>query len=187
MAEKPILQFRRGTRFVDENGNTLLDENGLAVKDDWTTYTQMSDHVNPLEGELVIEYEVVNGTGRKTPRFKLGDGVHTFAELDYWSADIFNTSDKGSLTLLADGWQQETDLSGNPVSKRFYQIVTVNNARVTKNSKIDIQPTPEQLAEFSSQGVSLTTVNNDGVVKVLLSGNQLTSEYVLQATVTEVK
>jgi hypothetical protein len=187
MAEKPILQFRRGTRFVDENGNTLLDENGLAVRDDWTTYTQMTDHINPLEGELVIEYEVVNGTGRKTPRFKLGDGVHTFAELDYWSADIFNTSDKGSIKLLSDAWQPESDPDNVALENRFYQVVTVNNARVTKNSKVDIQPTPDQLTQLSSQGASLTTLNSDGIVKVLLIGNKLDSDYELQVTVTEVK
>ena len=41
---KYLFQLRRGTRYVDENGATLLNADGTPVKDDWATYTAQEKH-----------------------------------------------------------------------------------------------------------------------------------------------
>lgn len=183
---KYIFQLRRGTRYVDENGATLLNEDGTPVRDDWATYTAQANHRDPLEGELVVEYEVVNGTGKKTPRLKLGDGVSVFADLDYISVDSFILPTQASITIYPDKWEQATDNDGNAIENRYYQYVTVNNATITENSKVDLQPTPEDLVIFHEKDISFTAVNAGGNVRICVIGQKPTNTYTLLATVTEV-
>ena len=80
---KHIFQLRRGTRYVDNNGTTLLNEDGTPVRDDWAKYTAQETHLNPLDGELVLEFEYNPTTQKKTPRFKIGCDDKPFADLDY--------------------------------------------------------------------------------------------------------
>lgn len=183
---KYIMQLRRGTKYVDENGATLLNEDGIPVRDDWATYTAQENHIDPLEGELVVEYEVVNGTGKRTPRLKLGDGVSTFAELEYISVDSFLLPTQASVTIYPDKWEPVLDGDGNVVENRFYQYVTVKNAVITPNSKVDLQPTPEDLAIFHQKDLAFTAINSGGNVRICVVGQKPTSEYTFNVTVTEV-
>lgn len=72
----------------------------------------------------------------------------------------------------------------NGTTYGYYQSVAVNG--VTSNSKIDLQPTPDQLATFVRTGVSLTTSNNNGIVTIHAIGNCPTSDITLQVQITEV-
>lgn len=182
---KYTCQLRRGIRYVDDNGMTLRDENGSPVRDDWAAYTAQADHKNPLDGELVIEFEYNPTTGKKIPRLKIGDGVSIFADLDYISVDSFILPTPASITLLPDAWQPLEE-NGTIVVNRYYQPVTVNNAIITPNSKVDLQPSPEQLAIFHEKDITFTAVNRGGNVRVCIVGQQPTQEYTIQATVTEV-
>ena len=176
---KYIFQLRRGTRYVDENGATLLDENGAYVRDDWTTYTAQADHLNPLDGELVLEFEYNPTTQKKTPRFKIGCDDRPFAELEYISPDSFILPKPISITIYANKWQQASD-------DRYYQVVTVDNAVITSNSKVDLQPDSEQLSIFHKKDLAFVTENEDGVVSVFCVGQVPVNDYTIQATVTEV-
>ena len=82
-----------------------------------------------------------------------------------------------SVKLVASAWAG---------SKPTYsQVVTVDG--VTKNSKVDLQPTPEQLAElYNAETSALTTKNVDGVVTVYAIGEKPYSDMTMQAIVTEV-
>ena len=185
---KYIFQLRRGTKYVDENGQVLLNPDGTPVRDDWATYTAQENHRNPLDGELVLEYEVVNGTGKKTPRLKIGDGVSTFADLDYMSVDSFILPTQASITLNPNEWKSVVDEStGQPMPNRYYQAVKVDNATITPNSKVDILPTPQQLAIFASKDVTFTAINTGGNVRVCMIGTTpLSDTYTMNVTVTEV-
>lgn len=176
---KYIFQPRRGTRYVNENGATLLNEDGTPVKDDWSTYTAQEDHLDPLEGEIVLEYEVVNGTGKPMPRFKIGDGTNTFANCEYMSVDSFIVPKPIYVTLSADAWRQDSD-------DRYYQVVTVTNARITYNSKVDLQPDAQQLVIFHQKDLAFVAENNKGAVSVFCVGQVPQNDYIIQATVTEV-
>lgn len=52
-------------------------------RDDWKEYESQEDHMKPLAGELVLEYD--NGV----PRLKIGDGEKEFSALPYMSVDSF--------------------------------------------------------------------------------------------------
>jgi hypothetical protein len=168
---------------------TLLKQDGSPVRDDWSTYTAQEYHRDPMSGELVLEDEVVYKDGHEiktTPRLKIGDGKRTFAELEYISVDSFILPTPSSVTLVAESWRPVLDDDGNAIPNRYYQPVTVNNAVITPNSKVDLQPTPEDLAIFHDKDITFTAINNKGNVRVCLVGQIPQNNYTIQTTVTEV-
>lgn len=179
MPNKYVLKLRRGTKYVDERGALLLNEDGTPVRDDWAEYSDREDCVNPLDGELVLEYEVVNGTGKRIPRLKIGDGVNKFKDLEYISVDSFLLPTPASVTLYADRWVQDADA-------RYYQRVEVANATITPNSKVDLQPSAEMLTIFYQKDLSFVAENEDGNVSVFCVGQVPENDYQIQVTVTEV-
>ena len=158
---KYIHQLRRGWK-DDTTG-----------RNDWAEYEAKADHIKPLEGELVLEYD--NGI----PRLKLGDGINEFSQLPYMSVDSFVLPTPVSVTIYADQWEQASD-------DRWYQVVTVNNATITSRSKIDLQPDSQQLSIFHEKDLAFVTENEDGVVSVYCVGQVPTNDYTIQATVMEV-
>lgn len=163
---KYIFQLRRGWKW---DADPLTGQS----RDDWATYEAKEDHMKPLEGELVLEYD--NGV----PRLKIGDGVREFSALPYMSVDSFVLPKPISITIYANKWEQAAD-------NRYYQVVTVDNAVITPNSKVDLQPSSEQLSIFHEKDLAFVTENEDGVVSVYCVGQVPTNDYTLQATVTEV-
>lgn len=162
MAEekKYILQLRRGVK-DDSIG-----------RNDWEVYEAQTGHVKPLGGELVLEYD--NGI----PRLKLGDGINEFSGLPYISADSFVLPNPVSVTLYADKWVKATD-------DRYCQTVSVQNARVTANSKVDLQPEAAQLSTFHEKDLAFVAENVGGVISVFCVGQVPANDYTVQATVTE--
>ena len=170
---KYIFQLRRGWKW---DSDPITGE----PRNDWATYETQPNHMMPLEGELVLEYD--NGI----PRLKIGDGINKFSALPYMSVDSFILPTPASITLQPDAWQPVLDNNGTPVPSRYYQPVTVHNAIVTPNSKIDLQPSPSDLAIFHEKDITFTAINAGGNVRVCLVGQQPTQEYTIQVTVTEV-
>lgn len=63
---------------------------------------------------------------------------------------------------------------------------TVEMTGITSFSKVDLLPSPEQLRELLLAEISLTTANSDGSITVFAIGAVPTSDYQMQALVTEV-
>jgi hypothetical protein len=158
---KYTFQLRRGWKY-DATG-----------RDDWAEYEAQENHIKPLAGELVLEYD--NGV----PRLKIGDGEREFSALPYMSVDSFILPKPISVTIYADKWVQASD-------ERWYQVVVVDNATITPNSKVDLQPSAEQLDIFHEKDLAFVTENEDGVVSVYCVGQVPTNDYTIQATVMEV-
>ena len=177
-----ISQMRRGVRYVDENGATLLNDDGTPVRDDWAEYTTLPFHIPPMESELVVEYEVNQQTGKRLPRLKIGDGVSEFADLEYVSVDSFILPKTASIYLNPNTWELMPDDDGD----RYCQVVTVQNAVITPNSKVDLTPSSAQLDEFRALGLVFVAENEDGVVKVCCLGNVPTNAYTVSVAITEV-
>lgn len=154
-----IQQLRRGWK--DDSRN------------DWAEYEAQENHIKPLEGELVLEYDY------GIPRLKIGDGVSEFSQLPYMSVDSFVLPKPISVTIYADKWVQEDD-------KRWYQEVIVTNGTITSRSKVDLQPSSEQLRIFHEKDLAFVTENEDGVVSVYCVGQVPENDYTIQATVMEV-
>lgn len=81
-----------------------------------------------------------------------------------------------SITLLASNWV------GN--SSPYSQVVAIPN--VTPYTKVDLQPSSEQIAIFHHKDIAFTTENDDGVVTVYVIGEKPTNDYTMQVSVTEV-
>lgn len=165
-----ICRLRRGWKWSS-------DPNTGRPRDDWAAYEAKAGHTPPLEGELVIEYD--NGI----PRLKIGDGVNEFSQLPYLSVDSFILPTPTTITLYggADNWIEVEE-------NRYMQDITAQlRGKITVNSKIDLQPTPEQLSIFHSKDVAFTTVNEDGQVRVCAIGVRPENDYEdIQITITEV-
>ena len=168
-----INKLRRGWKYDKDPISGL-------PRDDWADYERKSGHVKPQAGELVVEYD--NGT----PRLKIGDGVSEFSDLPYISVDSFILPTPAYVTIYPDKWVQMTDEDGNLIEDRYYQYVTIHNATITPNSKIDLQPRPEDLLVFHEKDITFTAVNAGGQVRICVIGQKPTNEYTMQITVTEV-
>ena len=82
-----------------------------------------------------------------------------------------------TITLYASKWVSDSD-------KQYSQVVAI--ADVTSNSKIDLQPTPEQLSVFHQKDIAFVAENDDGVVTVYCIGQKPQNDYTIQVTITEV-
>lgn len=164
---KYIFQLRRGWKWDKD------PETGLP-RDDWAEYEKKpkTERMDPLAGELVVEYD--NGI----PRLKIGNGEDPFSALPYMSVDSFILPTPASVHLSTQ-WTQDA-------SNRYYQVVTVQNAIITPNSKVDLQINPEDLSIFHEKDLAFVAENEDGIVRVYCIGQAPQNEYDLQVTVTEV-
>lgn len=81
-----------------------------------------------------------------------------------------------SVTLQAGAWVG--------AESPYYQTVTLSG--ITANSKIDLNPTVEQLNIFHNKDLAFVVVNNSGTVKVHCIGQKPTEDYTMQVTITEV-
>ena len=82
------------------------------------------------------------------------------------------------VTLLASAWTA-TDIPNN-----YTQTIEVEG--VTKTSKIDLQPSDEQIILLHERAVNFSATNIDGVVVARAVGDKPIHDYFMQATVTEV-
>ena len=164
-----IIQLRRGT------------------KEQWEAYEENKPEESmPLAGELVVEYD--NGI----PRLKIGDGSTPYSKLPYMSVDSFILPTHASITIYGsedaenadkNQWEDDIDENGN---NRYKQLVDVDNATITANSKVDLQPTPEMLAIFREKDATFVAENEDGVVTVYCLGQKPANTYVIPVTITEI-
>lgn len=173
-----IFKLRRGWKYDSD------PETGKP-RDDWAKYEEEKpNEAIPLDGELVLEYD--NGI----PRLKIGDGKRKFSELPYMSVDSFILPKPISVTIKGgeDNWIKEDvyDSNYNVVGSRYGQTVEVVNATITHRSKVDLQPSSEQLAVFHEKDLAFVTENDDGVVSVFCIGQIPQNDYTIQATVTEI-
>lgn len=81
-----------------------------------------------------------------------------------------------SVTLYAANWTG----SESPYSQ------VVNIYGITQRSKVDLQPSTEQLAIFHEKDLAFVAENEDGVITVFCVGQKPTNDYTIQITVTEV-
>ena len=82
-----------------------------------------------------------------------------------------------SVTLLADKWVVD--------GKGHSQVVEI--AGVTPKSKVNLQPTKEQLDEFHDKILAFVTKNDNGVVTIYSVGDKPTGDHTIQITLKEVE
>lgn len=87
-----------------------------------------------------------------------------------------NTSSIAFISLLSANWKG----TASPYS----QVVSVEG--ITEYSKIDLNPSVEQLAIFHDKDIAFVAENEDGVVTIYCIGQKPTIDYSMQITITEV-
>lgn len=86
-----------------------------------------------------------------------------------------------SVTLYKDRWESNAD------GTMWYQEVVVANADITPYSKVDLQLSAEQIAIFYEKDLAFVAENDNKVITVYSIGRKPENDYVIQATVSEVK
>lgn len=66
----------------------------------------------------------------------------------------------------------------------YAQVIDIPG--VTENTRVDLQPTVEQLTTFRQKEVAFTTANIGGEITVYAIGDKPQNDYVIQASLTEV-
>jgi hypothetical protein len=89
---------------------------------------------------------------------------------------VSSTVPTASVTLLASEWVGDGD--------HYSQAVEIPG--VTARSKVDLQPTDEQLVEFHHKVLAFTAKNSGGVVTVHTIGDKPLNDHTIQVTLTEV-
>ena len=91
--------------------------------------------------------------------------------------DIVPVVPASSVTLLANAWVADGD--------KHSQVVEVSG--VTAHTKVDLQPTAEQLEEFHYKVLAFVTENDGGKVTVYSIGDKPENDHTIQITKTEVE
>lgn len=81
-----------------------------------------------------------------------------------------------TITLYASDWSG----ASNP----YYQTVNINT--VTASTKIDLQPTAQQVVSLQQEDIALMAENNNGSVTIYALGGKPKSNYTIQVLLTEV-
>lgn len=140
-------------------------------------YIKNPEYLPPQDGEMVIVYD------KGVPRIKIGNNNQDCSQLPYMGIDSFILPMYSTITLYGgNNW-----IAVPGYTNRYTQDITSQLAgKITENSKVDLQPTPEQLYIFQEKDVTFTTVNEDGVVRVCAIGVRPEQNYEVQVTITEV-
>lgn len=152
------------TNYVQTNAEMLKGKNG---------YT-------PIKG---VDYFTEDDIEKMRQAIK-GD-LLPYATKDFVKQTLLEVANKitpspASITLYADRWKQG---SGETM---WYQEIVVANATVTPNSKVDLQPSPEQLYIFHEKDIAFVAENDEGKVTIFCIGQKPMNDYTIQVTVTEV-
>lgn len=81
-----------------------------------------------------------------------------------------------SVELLASAWEGD--------ASPYSQVVIIDGT--TENSKVDLNPSVEQLDIFHKKDIAFVTENEGGIITVFCVGQKPTNDYTMQVTITEV-
>ena len=150
---------------------------------------------NVTDADEIYAHIVGNGQGTPSNAHTLDwNGNAWFAGDVYVGSTSGTNKDAGSVKLVTETELQSimpkmTNISmpaANWVGSTnpWSQVVTING--VTANSKVDLQPTAVQIVEMQDNDIALMAENNDGVITIYAIGGKPTSDYTMQALITEV-
>lgn len=155
---------------IDPNGDEVSFAPYIGGNNNWFVYD-------------MLQYKYVD-TGVSALGTTPKKGVDYFTEEDIQSivekvkAMITSPVKRVTITLFASAWVMSEE-------NQYVQIIHIEG--ITEYSKVDLQPTPEQLAVFYEKDVTFVAENKGGKVTVYCIGQQPTNDYTMQATITEVE
>ena len=166
-----ILEALRATT---ENIKTWVEnkflKKGEITADDFGIYVQDTEPINAIHGDIWVD------TSNK-PILKIKKIDDSWQEVAGEAiSENISAPKLTSVTMLANAWEGSNDI--------YSQIVTCNG--VGTNSKLDLQPTPEQIVQLQNDEISLMAANTDGVVTIFAIGSAPTFDITTNVLITEV-
>lgn len=195
--KRDIMPQRKATSGLSDAEYENLKKDMTFILTEYFSSTLSDDKVAEVVNKFVQNnIEMLKGKNGYTPikgvdYFDGANGYTPKRGIDYW-----NNEDKAeikeyvnllllkphirtiTISLLASAWVEDSD-------NRYSQIVSIEG--ITSYSKIDLQPTAEQLSIFHEKDIAFVTENDEGVVTIYCIGQKPTADYSMQATVTEVE
>lgn len=92
------------------------------------------------------------------------------------SSDGGSTPKLTSITMFAENWSGDNGI--------YSQVVSCNGVDV--NSKLDLQPTPNQVVELQDSEISMMATNTNGVVTIYALGYKPQNNMTMDVLITEV-
>lgn len=148
------------TKFVQNNMEMLKGKNGY-------TPVKGTDYFTDEEKDEIRTYI------DKLLKEKINRIEKTLDEIKKADKPLVRTV---TIDLIASNWVGSDN--------SYSQVVTI--AGTTPYSKVDLQPSAEQLAIFHEKDITFVTENVGGVITVICIGIRPTNSYTMQATITEV-
>ena len=170
-----------GASFKIPGFNSLLEyETFITNNDVYVQYVLATPIETPLTSEQIAAYKALK---TNYPSTTILNDENAFMKVGY-RADTKNfikrmagsTTQISSVSLPASKWVG----TASPYSQ------VVNISGTTENSKIDLNPTVEQLSIFHNKDIAFVVGNNKGVTTVYCIGQKPTNDYTMQVTITEV-
>ena len=185
-----ITPYHEGYCYVTHNGDFYVDMNNKRVKlnakdaetimgASLTTILSNSDLEIPTSSAVLSAIEAAN-------EVYVGPDMPTDPNIKVW----INTSEEGTgvipmlprittITLRAANW------TGN--SNPWSQAVEITaDANIGISSKLDPQPTAQQIVSMQDEETSIMLSNEGGHVVAYAIGNKPTVDYTMQVLITEV-
>lgn len=139
-------------------------------------------------------FSVVMGENNQSVNSDYGEVVNIKGDPGYTpvkGVDYFTEADKTELLkelmealgsrisyidLLSANWEG--------ISSPYSQVISIGGT--TEYSKIDLNPSVEQLAVFHEKDIAFVVENEDGVITVYCVGQKPLDDYTMQVSITEV-
>ena len=109
-------------------------------------------------------------------KFKKADGTWQKVGGSIVTSSGFIAPKLTMITMPSHAWIGQDNI--------YSQIVEC--AGVNVNSKLDLQPTPEQVVELQDAEISLMLTNTNGIVTVYAIGGTPSTDYTMDVLITEV-
>ena len=172
------VEFLHTARLKDELGDYIDNGEELVIGDGaFVTYREEEPIFYVVQDSVAEEWCIRNN---KTYTYT---SLH---EVPYSS----NNTMQSFVNVLGgiENWEAEdiVDANNNVIGSRYGQIVNVNNAVITPNSKVDLQISSEQMVVFYEKSLAFVAENDDGVITIYCVGDVPKNNYTMQVTVTEV-
>lgn len=124
--------------------------------------------------ELLMSYPITTLYNSSGATMKLKYGINTKSYVDSHGSTVT----KDSITLTAANWVASSDSS--------YYTQSVNLSGITENTKVDLDPTPEQLVSLIGDGISMFAVNENGSITIYATGDKPANDMTIQIVKSEV-
>ena len=170
----------------DESARTLETWKAWLVEHPITLIYVLANHIEtPLSEEEIATYKALRTYRDGTT---ITNDSSAYMEMEYAMdtrryIDSLILASGGTLARLTEVTLPASNWTGS--GSLYSQVVSIPG--ITENSQVNLTPTVTQMATFYEKDISFTTLNEDGVVTIYVIGQKPVNDYVIPASIVEVR